>query len=230
VYYNGMLGGCCGLPDWARNTIVDQLRQSTTYGTDGYYQRFGIPTGLPDEPTLGVKQGWMDVNGQRYNHTTGIIGNDNRFVLVVLGHENDTNGDVNHTTGTLNQVVGTMYPERIVPRVQGAIADDWYSLGGANSPVGLPLGNENPIFDHSGVFTLFQRGRASCITRPLMSSAPRTGSADSTTSKTMAPSTGRRPPVPNQCTVPSKIIGPLSGGNAASWGTRGPTRPAPPTG
>jgi len=158
LYYNGMLGGCCGLPDWAQNTIVNDLRQSTTYGTDGYYQRFGIPTGLPDEPTLGVKQGWMDVNGQRYNHTTGIIGNDNRFILVVLGHENDTNGDVNHTTGTLNQVVGTMYPERIIPRVQGAIADDWYSLGGANSPVGLPLGNENPIFDHSGVFTLFQRG------------------------------------------------------------------------
>jgi len=157
-YYNGMLGGCCGLPDYARNTIVDRLRQSTTYGTDGYYQRFGIPTGLPDERTLAVKQGWMDVNGQRYNHTTGIVGDDNRFILVVLGYENRTNGDVNHTTETLNQVVGAMYPERIVPRVQGAIADDWYALGGATSPVGLPLGNENPIFDHSGVFTLFQRG------------------------------------------------------------------------
>jgi len=153
-----MLGGCCGLPDYARNTIVDRLRQSTTYGTDGYYQRFGIPTGLPDERTLAVKQGWMDVNGQRYNHTTGIVGDDNRFILVVLGYENRTNGDVNHTTETLNQVVGAMYPERIVPRVQGAIADDWYALGGATSPVGLPLGNENPIFDHSGVFTLFQRG------------------------------------------------------------------------
>ncbi len=158
AYYNGMLGGCCGLPGWAQNTIVNDLRQSTTYGTDGYYQRFGIPTGLPDERTLGVKQGWMDVNGQRYNHTTGIIGNDNRYILVELGQENRTNGDSNHTTQSLSTSVSAMYPERIIPRVQGAIADDWYALGGMNSPVGLPLGNENPIFDHSGVFTLFQRG------------------------------------------------------------------------
>lgn len=157
-YYNGMLGGCCGLPDYARNMIVNDLRQSTTYGTDGYYQRFGIPTGLPDERTLAVKQGWMDVNGQRYNHTTGLVGDDNRFILVVLGHENRGNGDSTHTTTTLNQVVGAMYPERIVPRVQGAIETDWYALGGGRSALGLPLGNENPTAARTGVFTQFQRG------------------------------------------------------------------------
>ncbi|SNS00589.1 Beta-lactamase enzyme family protein [Geodermatophilus pulveris] len=143
VFYAGMLSGAGGLPAHDRDLVVDQLRRATVHGTDGVHQWFGLRDGLPHERVLGIKQGWMCcfADGYTWRHTTGLVGEDARYVVVVLARDERSRGSA-HTTTSSTRIVQRMFPAGLVPRVQGAIGTRWYRMGGHTSRLGLPVGEE----------------------------------------------------------------------------------------
>ncbi len=77
------------------------LRASNATSTEGYDQRFGLPDGLGAETTLAVKQGWMCCIDDRWTHvSTGIVGEDDRYVLVVVSGRTSTTATTTPTTPT----------------------------------------------------------------------------------------------------------------------------------
>lgn len=107
-YYDMLMNGGGGLPQEQANTILANLAQSTASGIDGYPQRFGIPDGLYAEP-VAVKQGWMCCwNGGNWLHlSTGVIGADRRFVMVI-GSMQPT--DDTTARKTITDAVKAMFP------------------------------------------------------------------------------------------------------------------------
>jgi hypothetical protein len=107
-YYDMLLDGSGGLSGERANLIVNDLAGSTAIGTDGYPQRFGIPDGLYAEP-VAVKQGWMCcMDGGSWIHlSTGIIGADQRYVMVI---ESVQPSDDATARATITQAVKTMFP------------------------------------------------------------------------------------------------------------------------
>jgi hypothetical protein len=106
-YYDMLLNGSGGLSGQRAETIVNDLAGSTATGADGYPQRFGIPDGLSAEP-VAVKQGWMCCIGDSWMHlSTGIIGSDRRYVMVV---ESLQPSDDATARATITQAVKTMFP------------------------------------------------------------------------------------------------------------------------
>jgi hypothetical protein len=107
-YYQMLLDGSGGLPPEQAEVILGNLAQSTPTGTDGYPQRFGIPDGLYAEP-VAVKQGWFCCwNGANQLHvSTGVIGPERRFVMVISSLEPD---DAAAARETVTQAVKTMFP------------------------------------------------------------------------------------------------------------------------
>ncbi|MHA3024699.1 hypothetical protein ACXPWS_31020 [Mycobacterium sp. BMJ-28] len=107
-YYAKLLDGSGGLPPEQAGVIIGDLAQSTATGTDGYPQRFGIPDGLYAEP-VAVKQGWFCCwNGANQLHvSTGAIGPDHRYVMVISSLEAD---DAAAARDTITQAVKTMFP------------------------------------------------------------------------------------------------------------------------
>lgn len=106
-YYDMLMSGAGGLPPERASIILSNLAQSTPNGIDGYPQRFGIPEGLYAEP-VAVKQGWMCcINSDWMHLSTGVIGSDRRFIMVV-GALQPTTDDV--ARRTITQAVKTMFP------------------------------------------------------------------------------------------------------------------------
>jgi len=106
-YYDMLLNGSGGLSAERAEIIVDDLAGSTATGADGYPQRFGIPDGLYAEP-VAVKQGWMCCVGDSWMHlSTGIIGSDRRYVMVI---ESLQPSDDATARATITQAVKTMFP------------------------------------------------------------------------------------------------------------------------
>ena len=107
-YYDRLLSGSGGLSGERAQIIVDDLAGSTTAGADGYPQRFGIPDGLFAEP-VAVKQGWMCcMDGGSWMHlSTGIIGADRRYVMVI---ESLQPSDDATARATITRAVKTMFP------------------------------------------------------------------------------------------------------------------------
>src|SRR3954454_2198226 len=158
TFYTGMLAGTGTLAAADRDFIVAQLRASTARGTDGVYQWFGLHGGLPREPVLGVKQGWMCCfsDGYIWRHSTGVVGKDARYVVVVLNRDPGSLGSA-HTVTSATRVVQALFPAGLVPRVNGQIADLWYGIGGHTSVLGLPTTDEIPLARGAG--NQFERGR-----------------------------------------------------------------------
>lgn len=71
------------LPDPQRNLIVDALANAPRQAADGWDQYFGIPDGLPGVPHA-IKQGWMEEGDATILHTTGLVGDHKRYVVVLL--------------------------------------------------------------------------------------------------------------------------------------------------
>ncbi|GAA4029662.1 hypothetical protein GCM10022247_63470 [Allokutzneria multivorans] len=71
------------LPDADSETIMRALRSAPEIAADGFDQHFGIPRALDGLP-WAIKQGWSAGGGSMELHTTGVIGDDDRFVVVVL--------------------------------------------------------------------------------------------------------------------------------------------------
>lgn len=64
-------------------TILNALRDATERGSDGFRQYFGIPDAAGGQP-WAVKQGWSCCRPTRMLHTSGVVGKDNRSIVVVL--------------------------------------------------------------------------------------------------------------------------------------------------
>ena len=124
VYYQRLLDGTGGLSAASRGFIIDQLQHSTPRGTDGDWQFFGLRDGLPGETWIGQKQGWMCcVNGSIYRHSTGIVGPDGRYVVVLLSTEPSGLGGA-HLEQSITGAVRAMFPEGsidLVPESSSAI-------------------------------------------------------------------------------------------------------------
>ncbi|WP_257014383.1 class A beta-lactamase-related serine hydrolase [Rhodococcus sp. ACPA1] len=136
TFYAGLLDDRDGLGPGRIAEFVDYLRSSTPEGIDGYDQRFGLPEGLPGENVVGVKQGWMCCVGDRWIHvSTGLIGDDNRYIVAVASREDiryeddeesypDTaitdvteDSSARHARDTMTGFVKSLFPTGVV--------DDW---------------------------------------------------------------------------------------------------------
>lgn len=132
-YYAGLLNGSGGLNTASTSVIMDLLRGSTPIAVDGYRQHFGLVEGLPEEPVHAVKQGWMCCVEDRWVHlSTGVVGAEHRYVLVVVSREDifyggntesypdtalvDVTDDdsATHARDTLTGFVRTLFPSGTV--------------------------------------------------------------------------------------------------------------------
>jgi hypothetical protein len=67
----------------APGAILDALRAATERGSDGFRQYFGIPDAAGGRP-WAVKQGWSCCRPTRMLHTSGVVGEDDRYIVAVL--------------------------------------------------------------------------------------------------------------------------------------------------
>ncbi|MEU5257322.1 hypothetical protein [Amycolatopsis sp. NPDC021455] len=79
----------------APGAILTALRGATERGSDGFRQYFGIPDAAGGRP-WAVKQGWSCCNPQRSLHTSGVVGEGDRYIVVVL---TEFPTDVSYATG-----------------------------------------------------------------------------------------------------------------------------------
>lgn len=70
------------LPDAHRTLIVDALANAPRKASDGFDQHFGIPDGLGG--TWAIKQGWSNSTNDIVLHSTGLVGDGWRYVVVLL--------------------------------------------------------------------------------------------------------------------------------------------------
>ncbi|WET79992.1 hypothetical protein P3102_01680 [Amycolatopsis sp. QT-25] len=66
-----------------RKTIMRALSGATESGSDGIRQYFGIPDGVGTLP-WSIKQGWACCRGSRVLHSSGVVGEEDRYIVVVL--------------------------------------------------------------------------------------------------------------------------------------------------
>jgi hypothetical protein len=80
----------------APGAILTALRAATERGSDGFRQYFGIPDAAGGQP-WAVKQGWSCCRPTRMLHTSGLIGEDGRYIVVVLSEHPSS---VDYVTGS----------------------------------------------------------------------------------------------------------------------------------
>lgn len=71
------------VPEPSRGIIVDALKNANHIAADGVDQYFGIPNGLPGVG-WAVKQGWMMLDTSTTLDSTGLVGPNLNYVVVVL--------------------------------------------------------------------------------------------------------------------------------------------------
>lgn len=67
----------------ARDLLLGALTDAPQIAADGFDQHFGIPDGMPNT-TWAVKQGWGTSGADAVMHSTGLVGADLRYVVVLL--------------------------------------------------------------------------------------------------------------------------------------------------
>lgn len=67
----------------SRDMIMGALSHAQAKGADGFDQAFGL-IAPPRPSNVAAKQGWMWINSDFDLHTTGVLGNDDRYVVVIL--------------------------------------------------------------------------------------------------------------------------------------------------
>ncbi|MEV6872543.1 hypothetical protein [Amycolatopsis sp. NPDC051128] len=80
----------------APGAILAALRGATERGSDGFRQYFGIPDAAGGRP-WAVKQGWSCCMPTRMLHTSGVVGEDDRYIVVVLSEHPSS---VDYATGS----------------------------------------------------------------------------------------------------------------------------------
>ncbi|MGH3972709.1 MAG: hypothetical protein ACRDS9_05220 [Pseudonocardiaceae bacterium] len=71
------------LPSPSRDVLLTALAAAPQFAADGFDQHFGIPDGMPNA-TWAVKQGWGTSGSKAVMTSTGLVGTDFRYVVVVL--------------------------------------------------------------------------------------------------------------------------------------------------
>jgi hypothetical protein len=71
------------LPTPDRDLVLGALASAPPIAADGFNQYFGIPDGMP-HTTWAIKQGWGTSGSQAVMNSTGLVGTDLRYVVVVL--------------------------------------------------------------------------------------------------------------------------------------------------
>ena len=71
------------LPETDRDLILGALADAPRSAADGFDQYFGIPDGIP-HTTWAIKQGWGTSGSQAVMNSTGLVGTNLRYVVVVL--------------------------------------------------------------------------------------------------------------------------------------------------
>ncbi len=71
------------VPDSDRDLLLGALADAPRIAADGFNQYFGIPNGMP-HTTWAIKQGWGTSGSQAVMESTGLVGKDLRYVVVVL--------------------------------------------------------------------------------------------------------------------------------------------------
>jgi hypothetical protein len=71
------------MPSDARDLIYNAMYHAAETAADGTDQYFGIPDGLPGT-TWAIKQGWGSSGPNADYNTTGLVGQNSRYVVIVL--------------------------------------------------------------------------------------------------------------------------------------------------
>jgi hypothetical protein len=71
------------MPKAKRDLLLRPLREASRVAADGLDQYFGIPSALDDWP-WAIKQGWAAGRGGTDAHTSGLLGDGDRYIVVVL--------------------------------------------------------------------------------------------------------------------------------------------------
>jgi hypothetical protein len=90
----------------APGAVLEALRAATERGSDGFRQYFGIPDAAGGRP-WAIKQGWSCCRPTRMLHTSGVVGEDDRYIVVVLTEQPSS---VDYATGSkrVTDVVSTL--------------------------------------------------------------------------------------------------------------------------
>lgn len=96
------------IPDPAADLVLGALSGAWTTAADGIDQSFGIPSALRNTETA-VKQGWMRVDGELVLHTTGLVGADHRYVVVLLSRH-PVGTDLTTAAAALTEGVNALAP------------------------------------------------------------------------------------------------------------------------
>ncbi|MGY6652197.1 hypothetical protein ACXIZN_08475 [Amycolatopsis sp. TRM77291] len=72
-----------GLPKAKRTVVLEPLREATRTAADGFGRHFGIPPAFPGRP-WAVKQVCAAGRGSVDAHTTGLVGEGDRYIVVML--------------------------------------------------------------------------------------------------------------------------------------------------
>jgi hypothetical protein len=72
------------MPTAASELLMNALYHAKKTADDGFPQYFGIPDGLPATATWSIKQGWMILKSAVVLNTTGVVGADDRYIVVLL--------------------------------------------------------------------------------------------------------------------------------------------------
>ncbi|OLF17513.1 hypothetical protein [Actinophytocola xanthii] len=98
-----------GMPLEDRRLILAALEQAPRFAADGFEQHFGIPDGL--RSTWAVKQGWGDNDTAMVLHSTGLVGEDWRYIVVLLT-EHPLGTDWGTAAASVTAAAGTL---RVLP-------------------------------------------------------------------------------------------------------------------
>jgi hypothetical protein len=71
------------LPKFNQDLILGALYDAPKVAADGFDQYFGIPDGMPNS-SWAVKQGWGTSGSQAVMNSTGLVGPQWRYIVVVL--------------------------------------------------------------------------------------------------------------------------------------------------
>lgn len=71
------------MPPSAGEFLRGALAAAPARAADGFHQYFGIPDAMPDAERA-IKQGWMRVNNGLVLNTTGFVGPEHRYIVVLL--------------------------------------------------------------------------------------------------------------------------------------------------
>jgi hypothetical protein len=71
-------------PAGDKETMLRAMASAAPRGSDGFDQRFGIPNALGGQFPWAIKQAWTDDDTTMSVHTTGFVGPNWRYVVIVL--------------------------------------------------------------------------------------------------------------------------------------------------